>query len=76
MSPRGGSGSGRRAPSGQPGEIFLEFIPIGKMMRVVAIDAASGLETTIMGPANASRADLERVAVRKLKMMLSRQSPV
>ncbi|MFN0263430.1 DUF6898 family protein [Tepidamorphus sp. 3E244] len=43
------------------------------MVRVVAVDAASGLETMIMGPANAARADLERVAVRKLKMMLAKR---
>ena len=72
MPPAGGSDRDRRAPSGQPGEIILEFFPIGKMIRVVAVDAASGLEATIMGPANESRADLERVAVRKLRMMLAR----
>ena len=74
MPPHGGSGSGRRAPSGRSGEIILEFVSIGKMIRVVAVDAASGLEATIVGPANAARADLERVAVRKLKMMLARQT--
>ena len=42
------------------------------MVRVVAVDVASGLETVIVGPATASRADLERVAVRKLQMMLAR----
>ena len=72
MPPAGGSDRDRRAPSGQPGEIILEYFPIGKMVRVVAVDVASGLETVIVGPATASRADLERVAVRKLQMMLAR----
>lgn len=42
-------------------------------MRVVAVDVASGLEAMIVGPTAAARSDLERVAVRKLQMMLAKQ---
>lgn len=39
-------------------------------MKVVAVDAASGVEVVIFGPVSASRNDLERVAVRKLDKQL------
>ena len=51
----------------------MEFTPLGNMVRVVAVDAATGIEACIAGPANAARADLERVAVRKLHMILARR---
>ena len=43
-------------------------------MKVVAVDSATGIEVVIMGPASASRNDLERVAVRKLKAQLAKSS--
>jgi hypothetical protein len=38
---------------------------------VTAIDAATGTEVSIMGPAGAARADLERLAVAKLEARLA-----
>lgn len=61
------------ASPGRGGEIYLEFVPVGKMVRVVAVDAATGTEATIVGPHNAARTDLERIAVRKLRMVLARK---
>jgi len=43
-------------------------------MKVVAVDSETGTEVVIMGPATASRNDLERVAVRKLKAQLAKTS--
>lgn len=43
-------------------------------MKVVAVDSETGTEVVIMGPATASRNDLERVAVRKLKAQLAKGS--
>jgi len=37
----------------------------------VAIHAASGTEVSVVGPANAARADLERFALQKLMVRLS-----
>lgn len=54
----------------QAGEVYLEFVPIGRQVKVIAIDAATGLEVSIMGPASARQADLQRLAVRKLQMRL------
>lgn len=39
-------------------------------MRVTAIDAASGQEVVVMGPASATQTDLKRVAIRKLQRKL------
>lgn len=52
--------------SGELGEVYFEFTAIGRNVKVVAIHAASGMEVSVMGPASASRADLEQLAVRKL----------
>jgi hypothetical protein len=60
--------------NGIPGDVYFEFTTIGSAVRVAAIDAQSGLEVTVVGPAAASRADLERLALRKLKAQLSRRA--
>ncbi|WP_420411078.1 DUF6898 family protein [Roseibium sp.] len=51
----------------RPGEIYLEFRPVGKQVQVTAIDAATGIEVSTFGPASTSQEDLKRVVVRKLK---------
>ena len=54
----------------RPGEVYVEFRQVGKTMRVVAVDAATGTEVTIMGPASRPQAELQALAVRKLQMQL------
>ena len=54
-------------------EVFFEFIAIGSTVKVVAIDAATGTEVTVMGPASAAQSDLERLALAKLKARLARE---
>jgi hypothetical protein len=51
-------------------EVLFEFTQIGAAVRVAAIDAASGVEVTVMGPASATRGDLQRLALGKLKARL------
>jgi hypothetical protein len=53
-------------------EVYFEFTYVGSAVRVVAIDAATGREAVVMGPANAATADLERLALAKLKASLAR----
>lgn len=53
-------------------DVYFEFTAIGATVKVSAIDAATGTEVSIMGPANAAQADLERLAVQKLKARLNR----
>lgn len=54
------------------GEVYIEFIPAGASVRVSAIDAATGVEVSIIGPASAHRGDLERLAIAKLARRLGR----
>lgn len=54
------------------GEVYFEFIPAGAYVRVVAIDADTGTEVTVVGDANASQAILERTALAKLAYVLKK----
>jgi len=53
-------------PDGEQGEVLFEFTAIDRCMKVVAIHAASGTEVSVVAPANAARADLQRLALQKL----------
>jgi hypothetical protein len=61
------------ADDAQPGEVYFEYTAIGRNVKVSAIHAATGVEISIMGPANASRADLQRLALQKLVARLKAQ---
>ena len=43
-------------------------------MKVVGNHAATGLEVSVVGPASAAQADLQRLALQKLKARLRSQS--
>jgi hypothetical protein len=60
-------------PNAGPRQIYFELIKLGTSMKVVAIDAATGLEVSIVGPASAAQSDLERLAVAKLKARIARE---
>jgi len=55
-------------------EVYFEFTAIGSAVKVVAIDAATGTEVSVMGPASAAQADLEQLALGKLKARLAREA--
>lgn len=55
-------------------EILFEFRQIGSSLRVAAIDAESGLEVTLVGPAGAGEAALKQLAIRKLEYVRRRQA--
>ena len=61
------------ARDGEPREVYFEFIAIGAVVKVMAIDAATGTEVSVMGPAGAAQADLEQLALAKLKARLARE---
>jgi hypothetical protein len=60
---------------GEPGdrEVYFEFTVIGSAVKVSAIDSLTAVEVSIMGPASASRAELQRVALQKLMARLARE---
>jgi len=73
--PSSKSGPGSRSgapPDGEGRTVYFEFIPAGVSMRVTAIDAETGTEAMIIGPANAGRAALERAALAKLRYVMQR----
>ena len=53
-----------------PAEVYFEFTPSGRTVKVAAIDAATGTEVIVIGPASAAQADLQRLALQKLKARL------
>jgi hypothetical protein len=57
---------------GDPRDVYFEFTAIGSTVKVVAIDAVTGTEVSVIGPANAAQSDLERLALGKLKKRLAR----
>lgn len=59
--------------AGQDREVYFEFMAIGSSVKVVAIDSVTGIEVTAIGPASASRADLQQLALAKLKARLKRE---
>jgi hypothetical protein len=54
-------------------DVYFEFTAIGVSVKVVAIDSATGIEVAVVGPSRGSQADLERLALQKLKMRLARE---
>jgi hypothetical protein len=61
-------------PPGGPREVLFEFTAIGTVVKVAAIDAASGIEVSVVGPLRASRADLQKLALAKLNARLASHS--
>jgi len=58
----------------EPREVYFEFITIGATVKVVAIDADSGTEVSVIAPAGAAQGGLERLALAKLKARMARES--
>jgi uncharacterized membrane protein len=54
-------------------DVYFEFIKLGNAVKVTAIDSVTAIEVSVMGPANAAKSDLERVALRKLEARLKRE---
>jgi hypothetical protein len=53
-------------------EILIEFVVQGNVVKATAIDAVTGREASIVGPANAGRDALAKAAARKLKYVLTK----
>jgi hypothetical protein len=55
------------------GPIYVEFTVIGHSVKATAIDPATGLEASIVGPASAPQSVLAENARRKLDYVLRRK---
>ena len=56
-----------------PGEVILEFAPVGALIRVSAMEPKSLTEVVIYGPASAGEEALRRTALCKLDYVLAGQ---
>ena len=54
-------------------EVYFEFVAVGNAVKCTAIDSVTAIEVSIMGPATAAQADLEKLALQKLKARLARE---
>lgn len=63
-----GSGAGVSAPER---EVIFEIVRVGDVQRVAAIDVETGTEVVVQAPASAALADVQGLALRKLKRALA-----
>lgn len=54
-------------------DFLIEFVRVGNSVKVSAIDPATGVEVSIVGPANFSQLQLSRNAIAKLRYVLARK---
>ena len=54
-------------------DIFVEFVMLGNAVKATAIDPDTGLEASIVGPANAPRSTLAEAARKKLEYVAKKQ---
>ncbi len=54
-------------------EVIFEFQRVGGAVKVTAVDAATGIEATIVGDPAAGEAALKRIARQKLDYVMARQ---
>ena len=54
-------------------DVLIEFQTVGNAVKVCAIDTETGLEVSIVGPANMGQEQLSRTAVQKLRYMLRKR---
>jgi hypothetical protein len=58
-----------------PGDVILEFVQIGALIRVSAMEPKSLTEVVIYGPASAGEAALRRTVLCKLDYALAPHGP-
>ena len=54
-------------------EVLFEFVVRGNFVKVMAVDPITGTEVSIVGDSRASKSTLQRVATKKLVMVLERK---
>jgi hypothetical protein len=56
-----------------PDEVILEFVQVGALIRVSAMEPTTLTEVVIYGPASAGEAALRRTVLRKLDYVIGRR---
>ena len=57
------------------GEVLFEFVQLGQQMRVSAIHVDSGIEVVAIAPVVATRAQMQQLALGKLRRKLADTPP-
>jgi hypothetical protein len=57
------------------GEIIIETQRIGAILRVAAVDVATGTEVVFQAPITASRISIQRLAASKLQYVMRKGAP-
>ena len=57
------------------GEVYFEFSQVGRQMRVAAIDADTGIEVIVITPVSATKAQMQQLALGKLRKKLGATTP-
>ncbi|MGB0575285.1 MAG: DUF6898 family protein [Alphaproteobacteria bacterium] len=60
--------------SGEGNEVIIEILQVGNAVKVIAVDAKTGLEVSIVGSPSMSEEMLKRNAFMKLNYMLEKQN--
>ncbi|ANK80098.1 DUF6898 family protein [Minwuia thermotolerans] len=55
-------------------DVYLEYTVMDDMVRVAAIDEATGTEAILIGPVSAGRKALKQAAIQKLEYVLAKQA--
>lgn len=58
------------------GEVLFEFRKVGAQVRVAALHAKTGIEITIVAPANAPRSQMQKIALAKLRRRLEQDGRI
>lgn len=61
------------APAAPTDEVYFEIKRIGNYLRCAAIDARTGVEVTVSGPASGGVELIKRTALRKLEYVLAKK---
>lgn len=57
-------------------EVIFEFLPVGNLVRVSAMDVATMTEISIQGPANAGESVLRKNALMRLEYVLRKKGKI
>jgi hypothetical protein len=55
-------------------EVLFEFVPQGRFVKVIALDPISKVEVTVVGDRMARAETLQRIAVNKLRYVLTKRA--
>ena len=56
-------------------EVLFEFVQVGRQMRVAAVDTQTGTEVIVLAPLAATKAQMQQVALAKLRKKLGAAEP-